>query len=103
MRPYLVMELTLNFNLLVPLCQQYGVSSLSLFGSFAREEQNADSDIDLLIEFFQNVSLLQLVSLERKFGELLGRKVDLVTPMSISPYLQESIYRDLKTIYHGSF
>lgn len=67
--------------------QQYGVEKLGIFGSFARNEQRADSDIDLLVEFkpgqknFDNFMQLSFF-----LEELFHRPVELVTPESLSPY-----------------
>jgi predicted nucleotidyltransferase len=60
--------------------RQAGLRSLSLFGSVARGETEADSDIDLAAEFdpAARMDLLQLSALERRIAELLGRPVDLL-------------------------
>jgi predicted nucleotidyltransferase len=68
-----------------------GVVRSSLFGSFVRGEQTEESDIDILIEFPKGKSLLDLVDLEMKLEQALGRKVDLLTYNSLSPYLKDSI------------
>ncbi len=53
-----------------------------------------DSDIDFLIEFPKGKSLLDLVRLERKLAETLGKKVDIITYKSVSPLLQKYIQQD---------
>ncbi len=76
-----------------------GVRRLGLFGSFARGQQNEDSDIDLLVEFepgsktFDN--LLQVATL---LEELFGRPVELVTPESLSPYIGPAILREVEYV-----
>ncbi len=55
-----------------------GVAHISLFGSVARGAESNDSDIDLVAEFDESVSLLDIVRLQRELSELLGRPVDLV-------------------------
>ncbi len=70
------------------------VSRQFLFGSVARGEAKIDSDLDLLVGFSQPVTLLQLVALERELSSALGRKVDLVTEASLSPYLRDHILRE---------
>ncbi|MBU1148055.1 MAG: nucleotidyltransferase domain-containing protein, partial [Candidatus Omnitrophica bacterium] len=81
------------------LCEKSGIVSLDIFGSFAREEQAKDSDIDLLVRFSKPKSLLEIVRIERIFSELLGRKVDLLTEASISPYLRDRIRKEAKVFY----
>jgi uncharacterized protein len=76
---------------ILPLLKEAGVLRSSLFGSFIRGEQTEESDIDILIEFPKGKSLLDLVDLEMKLEQVLGRKVDLLTYNSLSPYLKDSI------------
>jgi uncharacterized protein len=86
---------------LIELCRQNDVVMLGVFGSAAREEADSTSDIDLLVEFSKRKSLLSLVALERQFSTALGRKVDLLTEASLSPYLRDQIRRDLQVIYEA--
>ncbi len=71
----------------------------SIFGSYARGEAKQSSDLDLLVEFEPSISLLTFVRYKRELENLLGRKVDLLTPASISPYIFPKIQKDLKLIY----
>lgn len=79
---------------IVPLLKEAGVVRASVFGSYVRGEQTTDSDIDILVEFPKGKSLLDLVELEMKLEEALGRKVDLLTYNSLSPYLKEDIQKE---------
>ncbi len=78
------------------------VSMLGVFGSIARGEETKDSDIDLLVEFSGTQGLLTVIKLERELEKILGRKIDLVTKKSISPYLRKIILKDLKIIYEST-
>ncbi len=80
-------------------CAKYTVNSLSVFGSFARNEERSDSDLDLLVSFSRPISLLRMVALERELSDHFGRKVDLLTEASLSPYLRDRILRERRTIY----
>jgi predicted nucleotidyltransferase len=91
----------LNTRALVKLCQHNDVARLSVFGSFARGEGTERSDVDLLVEFRKRNSLLALIALERKMSAALGRRVDLLTREAITPYLRESIERDLRVVYEA--
>ena len=82
---------------ILPILKKNGVAKAGIFGSVARGEQKKGSDIDILVEF--DGSLLDLVRLERELQEKLGRKVDLLTYNSISPYLKERILKDEVRIY----
>ncbi len=79
---------------IIPLLKEAGVLRASLFGSYVRGEQTEESDIDILIEFPEGKSLLDLVDLEMKLEQTLGRKVDVLTYTSVSPYLTEYIQKD---------
>jgi len=87
---------------MIDICRQNDVSFVGLFGSFARGENTENSDIDLLVKFSSRKSLLALVRLERELTLALGRKVDVLTDASISPYIRANILHDLKVIYEKS-
>ncbi len=77
-----------------PALDRHGVRSLSIFGSVARGEERADSDVDLLVEFSQPVGLLEFVRLRRFLQETLGRPVDLATPDSLKHQLRDAILKE---------
>ena len=72
---------------------------ISLFGSYARGEQTAASDLDVLVAFSQCKSLFALVRLQRELSEQLGVTVDLITEQALSPVLLPKIADDLRVIY----
>ncbi len=79
--------------------KRYGAKRIAIFGSYSRGEDNPESDIDILIEFSERKSLLDIVGIEQELSESLGRKVDLLTEKSISPYLIERIKKETVVIY----
>jgi len=79
---------------------QYGPERIGIFGSFARQEENEDSDIDILVKFKETISLLDLVRIHRELSALLGKKVDLVTEQALkNNRIRKSIYNDLRIIF----
>ncbi len=77
--------------------EQFGVKSLSLFGSVARDEATEVSDVDLLVEFDRPTGYFGLIALQEHLEGLLGCKVDIGTRNSLKPrlrtrVLQESIH-----------
>jgi predicted nucleotidyltransferase len=86
---------------IVEICQRYRVKELAVFGSAARGELRADSDIDLLVEFLPEagVDLVQHFAVEREFSELLGRKVDLVSKRALRSALREEVLSEARLIY----
>jgi uncharacterized protein len=73
-----------------------------LFGSYARGEQDANSDVDLLLELDENVGLYKFVAIQLGLENLLGKKVDLVSEKGISARLRPYIEKDKKLIYEKS-
>jgi hypothetical protein len=71
--------------------RQAGVKSLKLFGSVVRGEAGPESDIDLLVEFSRPVGLFAFLRFSYRLSELLGRRVDLVTPQALKPQLRDRI------------
>lgn len=78
----------------LPVLKESGVIRSSLFGSVARGEWNEDSDVDILIEFGEKKSLLDLTDLRIKLEAVLGAKVDVLTYRSVFPYLKETIQKE---------
>jgi predicted nucleotidyltransferase len=77
------------------LTKQFGVKSLSLFGSVARDEATSVSDVDLLVEFNRPVGYFGLFALQDYLENLLGCSVDLGTPDSLKPYIKERILGEI--------
>lgn len=74
---------------------QFGVKSLSLFGSVARNEASSTSDVDFLVEFNRPVGYFGLFALQDYLEKLLGCPVDLGTPDSLKPYIRERIMGEI--------
>ena len=72
-----------------------------IFGSYARGEQTADSDIDILIlpDKSQHFSLFTLIGMYEDLKELLNCEVDLITDGGLMPFARESADRDKILIY----
>ena len=77
------------------LTKQFGVKSLLLFGSIARNEATSTSDVDLLVEFNRPVGYFGLFALQDYLEKLLGCPVDLGTPDSLKPYIRERVEGEL--------
>ena len=85
------------------ICRAEDVSYLALFGSFARQEEQSNSDIDMLYDFDDTVSdkksLMDVVHLKQKLEDVLKRPVDVVSRSHIKPRLKPYIMQDLIPIY----
>lgn len=79
--------------------RSFGVLNLSLFGSFAKERSNADSDVDLLVEFDpKQKSYDNFIDLSFFLEDILGRKVEIVTPQSLSKYIGPHILNQAENV-----
>jgi len=81
-----------------PVLERNGVQRASLFGSLVRGDSNDASDVDILVEFAEDKSLLDLVGLRLELEELLGRSVDVLTFDSLNPLLKDSILAEQETV-----
>jgi len=73
------------------LAERYSVETLEVFGSYVRDEQKTDSDLDILVTFKEDPSLLTYIAIENYLSDLLGIKVDLVMKDSLKPKIGEQI------------
>ena len=75
--------------------KEYSVSNIGLFGSYVREDHTAGSDLDILVEFSQPISLLRFVNLKRRLSQLLDVDVDLVMKKALKPRIGERILSEV--------
>jgi predicted nucleotidyltransferase len=76
------------------LARKYHLKQLGVFGSYARKDKTAQSDIDLLVEFTEPIGL-EFVTLAEELESLLGVRVDLVSVNAIKPKMFKIIKKDL--------
>jgi len=94
----MTMELEGLKNKIIPVLERNDVKRAAVFGSFVRGEQKEGSDIDILVEFRGEKSLLDLAGLKIELEEALQRKVDVLTYNSLHPLLKDRILREQKVI-----
>jgi predicted nucleotidyltransferase len=75
-------------------CAKYGARNVRVFGSVARGEADEQSDIDLLVEFEPNRSLLDHAGLWIELQELLGVKVDVVSERGLKPRIRQRVLQE---------
>ena len=94
--------ITLNYSDLVCLCKKYLITELSIFGSSIREDFNQNSDIDILVSFDYDseITLFDIMELEKELSQLLNRKVDIVEKESLkNPIRKNRILSTREIIY----
>jgi len=77
-----------------PILERYGVVRSAIFGSAVHGELSESSDIDFLVEFPSDSTLLDLAGLELELAEALQRKVDVVTFHSLHPLLKDRVLKE---------
>jgi predicted nucleotidyltransferase len=86
-------------------CKRWKIREFALFGSVLRDDFRPDSDVDVLVRFSDDAewSLFDHVHMQDELGELLGRKVDLVSRRAVeqsrNPYRRHEILTTAKTIH----
>lgn len=92
---------TNDINIIREFFTEQPVVYVWLFGSYSRDEQTADSDIDLLVQFDKDahVGLFAHTRMILQLEKLLGRKVDLVPEDALMKFAQSSVSHDKKLIY----
>ena len=82
-------------------CHRHHIRKMALFGSVLRDDFDADSDVDVLVEFEAGyaVGLISFAGMELELSETLGRKVDMRTPAELSRYFREEVLKSAEQVY----
>ena len=86
------------------ICERHGIRRLSLFGSQLKGTARADSDVDLLVEFFPSArpTLLDMAQIEIELSAVLdGRQIDLRTAADLSPHFRDDVVAMAEVWYAG--
>ena len=84
---------------MIPILIRHKITRAGIFGSFATGKAKPKSDIDILVELGNKISLLQFIGIKYELEDLLGRKVDLVEYQAIKSRLKERIMAEEIRIY----
>ncbi len=71
--------------------QKYRITELSVFGSYARGEQNENSDVDILVDYDIAPTIIMLVELRDYLSQIFDLKVDIVTKNGLKPRIRERV------------
>ncbi|MEA1959602.1 MAG: nucleotidyltransferase family protein [Chloroflexota bacterium] len=84
-------------------CQRHQIRKLTFFGSVLRDDFSLDSDVDVLVEFKQGqVPGLAFFAMQDELSAMLGRRVDLNTPMCLSPYFRDEVINEAEVLYDAT-
>lgn len=84
---------------IISVAKENPVEYIGIFGSVARGEAAAGSDVDVLVKFSGRPTFTAYLKLDESLRQQLGRSVDLVTEGAVNKFLRPQIERDLKMIY----
>ena len=85
-------------QLILPVLKRYFIKRAAIFGSFAKGDNTAHSDIDLLIEPQKDFTLFKMLQLEEEISDLVKRKVDLVEYSALKPSIKKEVLLSAITI-----
>ena len=85
-------------------CRRNGIRRLAIFGSALRDDFTPESDVDVLVEFEpeKRIGFLGLAGIEIELSEMLGRKIDLNTPNSLSPHFRDTVMKVARRLYDAA-
>lgn len=97
-------RITAPAEVIADFCRRHHIRKLSLFGSVLRDDFRPESDVDVLVEFEpgKGPGLITMAAMEIELSELIGRKVDFLTPGFLSPYFKERVLREAQSVYDGA-
>ena len=79
---------------IIPILKKHNVTRAGIFGSYARGEAKKGSDVDILVEIKEDISLLDFIGIKHSIEDALGKKVDLVEYHTIKPRIKEMVMRE---------
>jgi predicted nucleotidyltransferase len=93
-------KLEIDRDLISEFCRRHHIKKLSLFGSVLREDFGPDSDVDVLVEFEPgHTPGLKFITMQDELSEMLGRKVDLVTPNFLHRLIRDEVLGEAEAKY----
>lgn len=85
------------------LCRRWKIRHLAFFGSVLRDDFTPESDIDIVVEFDAGATPgFGFVTIQDELSRILGHRVDLHTPASLSKYFRDEVLREAETVYDAA-
>lgn len=88
-----------QIDIIIEIMKPYNPKKIGIFGSFARGENSENSDLDILYNFEEPISLFQKFQIQELLENKLNSSIDFVSEKYLHPFIKESILKDLKIIY----
>jgi predicted nucleotidyltransferase len=87
------------YNKIVEFLKSKGATKVAVFGSYVRNEETPESDIDVMVDFKNPITLLDFAGFQLDLEEQIGIKVDLVMEGGLNPLVQKYINKDLLVLH----
>ncbi|MFQ6065475.1 MAG: nucleotidyltransferase family protein [Candidatus Bathyarchaeia archaeon] len=78
--------------------EKFKVRTIGLFGSYVKRAEKGESDLDILVEFAEPISLLKFIELENYLSDSIGVKVDLVMKSALKPRIGKQILKEVVNV-----
>lgn len=92
-------DILITININAATIKKLGAKRIGIFGSFLHNNNHAESDVDLIVEFENGKkNFSNYTGLYQFLTEILRRKIDFLTPESLSPYLESKILKDIQYV-----
>jgi predicted nucleotidyltransferase len=97
-------RITASPGVVADFCRKHHIRRLALFGSVLRDDFRPESDVDVLVEFEPShvPGFFRFFEMEKELGALLGRKVDLNTPNSLSKYFRARVLAEAVLLHDAA-
>lgn len=90
-----------QLHIIIEALQPYRPKKIGLFGSVARNEENDDSDIDILFSLYEPIGLFTLSKIHFELEEKLHKKVDLISENGLNKFIKEKVLQEVKYFYEN--
>ena len=80
------------------LVERFGVQKLGLFGSYVRDQETVDSDIDILVSYSRDIDLFEFIGLREYLEGILKTKIDLVMESALKPSVSNRIRSEIEYV-----
>jgi predicted nucleotidyltransferase len=93
-------RIAIPYDKIAEFCEKNHIRKLSLFGSVLRDDFTENSDVDVLVEFEEGKTPgFRFFVMDEELSKILGRKVDLNTPGSLSKYFRDEVISEARPVY----
>ncbi|MDY0151917.1 MAG: nucleotidyltransferase family protein [Candidatus Cloacimonas sp.] len=87
------------YKAIEPFIEEFGISQIRIFGSYARGEETPQSDIDIIVDIGKQIGIYQFIGLKQDIEATLNKNIDLFKPNTLEAFIKDQILAEAITIY----